>query len=76
MKKYCITGLERIMLFMFAILLSLSAIAKGEIWPESEWAEITPEGTGMDEPKLIQAREYSLGGNGSGLIIRGGRKVK
>ena len=75
MEKYCIIGLEGIMILMFTILLSLGTIAEAEVWPESKWAETTPEEAGMDESKLIQAREYSLRGNGSGLIIRGGRKV-
>lgn len=63
------------MLFMFVTLLSLSAIAEAEVWPESKWVEANPEEAGMDKSKLMQARDYSLKGNGSGCIIRGGRKV-
>ena len=61
------------MLLTLVTLLSFSAIAK--VWPESKWSEANPEEVGMDESKLVQARDYSLKGNGSGCIIRGGRKA-
>jgi hypothetical protein len=41
--------MERIMLFMFTTLLSLSTIAEAEVWPESKWAEATPEEAGMED---------------------------
>ena len=53
----------------------LSITARTEIWPGSEWAELTPAEAGMDESRLINAQEYSLRGKGSGCIIRSGRKV-
>jgi len=37
--------------------------------------EAKPEHVGMDEAKLIEARDYALRGGGSGCILRGGRSV-
>ena len=45
------------------------------VWPGEAWARATPAEAGLDESKLIPARDYALTGGGSGLIVRGGRVV-
>jgi CubicO group peptidase (beta-lactamase class C family) len=48
------------------------------VWPTNGWATATPAEMGMDEAKLIQARDYALNtylGGGAGIITRHGRAV-
>jgi CubicO group peptidase (beta-lactamase class C family) len=42
-------------------------------WPGPEWQRLTPAELGMDETKLLQARDYALTGGGSGYITRHGK---
>ncbi len=37
--------------------------------------EAKPERAGMDEDKLVEARDYALRGGGSGCVLHGGRLV-
>jgi len=49
--------------------------AEGAAFPAEEWETTTPEQAGLDGAKLRQAREYALTGEGSGMIVRGGKVV-
>jgi len=40
-----------------------------------DWQRIEPPEAGMDPTALTKARRYALTGGGSGLIVRGGKKV-
>jgi len=44
-------------------------------FPGNEWPKAKPGDVGMTEARLLQARDYALTGEGSGLIIRGGKIV-
>ncbi len=44
-------------------------------YPGEEWTRVTPAEAGLDETKLLAARDYALTGDGSGCILRGGRLV-
>lgn len=44
-------------------------------WPSPEWPDSTPSELGMEESKLLEAREYALKGEGSGYIVHKGRLV-
>jgi CubicO group peptidase (beta-lactamase class C family) len=41
----------------------------------AEWERATPEAAGLDAKFLDQARDYALTGQGSGVVIRGGKLV-
>src|SRR4030095_12494127 len=45
------------------------------VFPTTEWATATPADMNMEAAKREQARDYSLIGGGSGLIVRRGRVV-
>jgi CubicO group peptidase (beta-lactamase class C family) len=45
------------------------------VFPTTTWATATPADMNMDAAKLDQARNYSLIGGGSGLVVRRGRAV-
>jgi len=44
-------------------------------WPNPDWPRATPAEVGMDEAPLALARDYALKGDGSGCLIRHGRRV-
>lgn len=52
-----------------------SASTAEPVWPIPEWLRAEPSQVGMEEAKLIQARDYALTGDGSGYITRHGRLV-
>jgi CubicO group peptidase (beta-lactamase class C family) len=54
---------------------ALVLCAAAEAWPSEEWTRATPGEAGLDEARLIQAREYALTGEGSGYITRSGNLV-
>jgi len=58
-------------------LLTLSAAGgvAASPWPDREWPRATPAQVGLDEAGLLQARDYALTGEGSGLVTRGGKLV-
>src|SRR5262245_20210428 len=60
-----------------ALLLATATIGMraGEIWPGAEWTEAAPAGAGLDAARLAQARDYALTADGSGCVIRSGRRV-
>lgn len=41
----------------------------------ADWERAAPEALNMDGAKLLQARDYALAGEGSGLIVRQGKVV-
>ena len=45
------------------------------VWPGVAWERVSPAAAGMDEEKLIAARDYAARVDGSGFITRGGRLV-
>ncbi|HUT89481.1 MAG TPA: serine hydrolase [Thermoguttaceae bacterium] len=45
------------------------------VWPMPQWSRVKPAAVGMDEAKLVQARDYAVTGGGSGYITRHGRLV-
>jgi hypothetical protein len=61
----------RILTLATALAMSASAAS----WPGKQWPNATPAELGLDEAKLIQARDYALTGEGSGCIIFQGRQV-
>ena len=46
-----------------------------EVFPMDGWTSVTPGQAGMDPDRLEQARDYALTGEGSGMIVRGGKAV-
>src|SRR5687768_12906699 len=44
-------------------------------WPGEQWPAAIPAALGLDETKLVQARDYALTGEGSGCIILRGKQV-
>ena len=46
-----------------------------QVWPGEKWDTATPAEVGLDEAKLIQARDYAVTGEGSGIIVRHGKVV-
>jgi CubicO group peptidase (beta-lactamase class C family) len=49
--------------------------ARAAEFPGERWAKAAPAEVGLDEAKLMQARDYALTGGGSGYITRGGKLV-
>ncbi|HAV63815.1 MAG TPA: hypothetical protein DCY13_15800 [Verrucomicrobiales bacterium] len=49
--------------------------ASAATYPGQAWTRISAQDAGLDEARLIQARDYALTGGGSGFITRGGRLV-
>lgn len=45
------------------------------VWPSPDWQTSAPAELGMDEAKLLEAKEYALTGEGSGYIVRSGKLV-
>ena len=63
-------------LFLLIVLTSSSAaLPEDSSWPSRHWQTATPSELGMDESKLIEARDYALTGGGSGYIIHQGKLV-
>lgn len=44
-------------------------------WPGQNWETAKADDVGMDSPVLAKARDYALGGGGSGMVARYGRVV-
>jgi CubicO group peptidase (beta-lactamase class C family) len=44
-------------------------------WPGKDWSRVSPAEAGLDEAKLVAARDYALTGGGSGYVVRGGKLV-
>jgi len=57
--------------------LGLGLTARGDApWPEENaWPEAAPAEVGLDADRLAEAKAYALTGGGSGILVRGGRKV-
>jgi CubicO group peptidase (beta-lactamase class C family) len=49
--------------------------ASDAIFPDGPWPTATPQEAHLDARLLENARDYALGGEGSGIILRGGRRV-
>jgi len=49
--------------------------AQAQPWPLPDWPTATPADVGMDEALLMTARDYALGGGGSGYVVRSGTLV-
>ncbi len=45
------------------------------VGPAPGWETVSPPQAGMNESRLLQARDYALTGGGSGCIVRGGKLV-
>lgn len=58
-----------------AFLLGALLLRAAEIWPAAEWTEASPTEAGLDAARLAQARDYALTADGSGCVVRGGRRV-
>jgi len=54
-----------------------SAIAQEApaVFPGENWTPTTPAEAGLDQAALESARDYALTGDGSGIIVRGGKVV-
>lgn len=57
------------------LILALNLAASADPFPGKSWPVAKPADLGVDEAKLIQARDYALTGGGSGGIIVRGRLV-
>ena len=67
----------RFLLGILATILSVSRLARADVWPGTEWAASTPERQGMSGAALDQAVDYSQRhGGASGCVIRHGYLVK
>ncbi len=44
-------------------------------YPGEQWQTTTPGQVAMDAVMLVQARDYALGGEGSGMVVRHGKVV-
>lgn len=66
-----------LLLFLAAVLTvaRATAVEAPEAWPGEAWTRAAPAEVGLDEAKLIQARDYALTGGGSGCVVRSGRLV-
>jgi CubicO group peptidase (beta-lactamase class C family) len=53
----------------------LQAWAGQHLWPGADWLEAGSAESGLDERKLVQARDYALSAGGSGLIVHRGKVV-
>jgi CubicO group peptidase (beta-lactamase class C family) len=69
------TGRVQAMAVWVFLTLSTGRAAAAPSWPDREWPRATPAEMGLDEARLLQARDYALRGEGSGLIARGGKVV-
>src|SRR5262245_15451106 len=58
-----------------ALLLGTMLARADDIWPTAEWTEASPAEAGLDGARLAQARDYALTADGSGCVVRGGRRV-
>lgn len=58
-------GVRALCAVLFAVTSAAAALAAEAVWPMPDWAKATPAQVGMDEAKLIRARDYALGGDGS-----------
>src|SRR6187401_202875 len=57
------------------LLSSVTVMVHAADFPGENWSQATPREAGLDEARLIEARDYALTGGGSGCIIRHGRLV-
>lgn len=55
--------------------LSGATLAPAAEFPGAAWTDATPAQAGMSLARLTQARDYALTAGGSGLVIRGGKRV-
>src|SRR6478736_6733247 len=58
-----------------AILLFAASRLGAAEYPGGQWENVSPAAAGLEEAKLMEARDYALTGNGSGFIVRGGKLV-
>lgn len=70
-------GRNQIALWGAAIVLWAVTLTSAEQphFPDPEWETVAPSEEGMNEQLLQQAHRYALTGEGSGLIVHGGRQV-
>ncbi|MBM4035524.1 MAG: DUF4185 domain-containing protein [Planctomycetes bacterium] len=59
---------------MLLLFLAVASAAEA-LWPMPHWPKAAPDEAGLEAAKLVQARDYALTGDGSGMIIRHGRLV-
>ena len=52
------------------LLSSVTVMVHAADFPGENWSQATPREAGLDEARLIEARDYALTGGGSGCIIR------
>ena len=57
------------------MILAILLVGALQAWPGADWADAKPGEFGLDSKKLVEAREYALSGAGSGIVIRGGRRL-
>ena len=48
---------------------------QAEVWPGPAWAAVSPEAAGMDPTRTADAIRYGASRGGSGILVRGGRRV-
>src|SRR4051812_31890154 len=73
----CIPSMIRfhILLAVMCSFATAHAVSPADVWPSEKWETATPAEAGLDEPKLLLARDYALTGEGSGMIVRHGKMV-
>jgi CubicO group peptidase (beta-lactamase class C family) len=65
-------GWRQVKVVTFAFLLSLGTAGAAD-FPGDTWEETSAIDAGLDEKRLIEARDYARTGEGSGYITRGGK---
>src|SRR4051794_24687726 len=66
--------MTKVIAYFLSIFLIQSLVQAAE-FPTEHWEKVQPKDAGLDEARLIEARDYALTGGGSGCIIRGGKLV-
>jgi CubicO group peptidase (beta-lactamase class C family) len=68
-------SLFRFLTSAFAAVAMAIVSAAAEVFPDAEWTKAGYAEAGLAEARLQQARDYALGGGGSGIITRHGKVV-
>ena len=73
-RRFCLL-LPLALVAVCAVACASPLFAGEEVWPSPKWQSAKASDVGMDEARLKKARDYALGGGGSGYITRHGKLV-
>ena len=71
----CEIRICRILLLAFVGVSPAAGGQDANVWPGDQWQAAAPDAVGMDSTLLAKARDWTLTGGGSGVIVRHGRVV-